>query len=258
MLSITDIHKLIKKSRFSKNDVVYGTEGQCASFALALHHFLTDKGMKSKIFVMGDGNDNRTWGHVLVYCLDTYFDITGRVIIDRKYRNAFGANLFAMSEKQLLKDIKFLKKHEMSLYDENDRYDTWKNKLIKTPPISPTQDRDVEKYKNILKVKEKSFLNNVVKEILKKIPHIEEIWIRGAKPQGLKSDLWSFAVFIEMEEDKSERISFSNRKYTIQYGIASDLKQIDGRNIDITIQYANPNTPFAKLTKKEGFRLWAK
>ena len=50
---------------------------------------------------------------------------------------------------------------------------------------------------------------------------------------------------------------FSNRKYTLQYDYSvGQTRIIDGKRVDIKIEYPNKRNQFYKLTQKEGFLLW--
>jgi hypothetical protein len=129
-----DIGALIQSSRFRERDIEFGTEGQCASFALALHDVLGEMGRPSRIHVIADhdylADTYRFWSHVVVVHEDSMYDIRG--LVSMHDNRMFGAYIFPISPGELRDDITDLKRQNVSLYDCRDRYATWKRMLSRT------------------------------------------------------------------------------------------------------------------------------
>lgn len=105
---IDQIDQLIKRGRFSPDEIEDATCGLCGTFALALHRYLRRKGIQSQLVVFTYTLDDPldTWQHVAVEVGGRIYDIRGRV--DPKYVNSdFGtAGYVAVDEAPLIKSMR--------------------------------------------------------------------------------------------------------------------------------------------------------
>ncbi len=109
-------------------EIEFGTEGQCASFALALHDLLDELGLPCELVAIAPTRDPKDWNHVLVRTPDgRMWDVRGAVgPRDIRY---FGSETLAFSRTQVETEIRRCIEEGASLYDEADRYGHWREML---------------------------------------------------------------------------------------------------------------------------------
>ena len=100
------INTLIKSCRFSTSDIIAATEGECMSFALALHIVLKNMHINSKMVAVEHSREPINWLHVLVEFDRELYDIRGKVKL-RSVHREFGTDILRdIFENEIREDIK--------------------------------------------------------------------------------------------------------------------------------------------------------
>jgi hypothetical protein len=151
------IQQVIKEGKFEKKDVKWATEGQCASFALALYSSLKASGLNPQIMVNVPASKGKpeklhpayrksypngsgyAWNHVFVKVGNNYYDVEGarqEADLKKKYKSGEATAFVPTTPNAIKADVDSMKKEQAFGYggsrsDPADQYENWKARLTK-------------------------------------------------------------------------------------------------------------------------------